>query len=157
MTLEPLSSKVVVTAQTVPLDADSSPAPVTILTRQDIDQRVATSLPDLLATQPGFSMGRTGPEGGQTSLFLDGGNSNYTKVLVDGVPANTPGGLIDFSKFTLDNIEKIELDHGAERALYGSDAMDGVIQIFTRRGTTRIPEFTTFADGGNFSSGRGGA
>ena len=157
LALEPLSSKVVVTAQALPLDAESSPAPLTILTREQIDQRVASSLPDLLATQPGFSLGRTGPEGGQTSLFLDGGNSNYTKVLVDGVPANTPGGLIDFSNFTLDNIDKIEVVHGAESALYGSDAMDGVIQIFTHRGTTRIPEFTAFADGGNFSTGRGGA
>ena len=157
MALEPLSSKVVVTAQALPLDAESSPAPLTILTREQIDQRVATSLPDLLATQPGFSLGRTGPEGGSASLFLDGGNSNYTKVLVDGVPANTPGGLIDFSNFTLDNIDKIEIVHGAESALYGSDAMDGVIQIFTHRGTTRIPEFTAFADGGNFSTGHGGA
>jgi vitamin B12 transporter len=157
LALEPLSSKVVVTAQALPLDAGSSPAPLTILTREQIDQRIATSLPDLLATQPGFSMGRTGPEGGSASLFLDGGNSNYTKVLVDGVPANTPGGLIDFSNFTLDNIEKIEVVHGAESALYGSDAMDGVIQIFTHRGTTRIPEFTAFADGGNFATGRGGA
>jgi vitamin B12 transporter len=157
MALEPLSSKVVVTAQSLPLDADSSPAPVTILTRQDIEQRVATSLPDLLATQPGFSLGRTGPEGGQTSLFLDGGNSNYTKVLVDGAPVNQPGGLIDFSNFTVDNIEKIEVVHGAESALYGSDAMDGVIQIFTHRGTTRIPEFTAFGEGGNFATRRGGA
>ncbi len=157
MTLEPLSSKVVVTAQAFPLDADSSPAPVTILTRQDIEQRVATSLPDLLATQPGFSLGRTGPEGGQTSLFLDGGNSNYTKVLVDGTPVNLPGGLVDFSNLTLDNIEKIEIVHGAESALYGSDAMDGVIQIFTHRGTTRTPELIAFGEGGNFSTGRGGA
>src|SRR5580704_9403712 len=157
LALEPLSSKVVVTAQAVPLEADSSPAPLTILTREQIDQRVATSLPDLLETQPGFSMGRTGPEGGQTSLFLDGGNSNYTKVLVDGAPVNQPGGLIDFSNFTVDNIDKIEVVHGAESALYGSDAMDGVIQIFTHRGTTRIPEFTAFADGGNFDTGRGGA
>jgi vitamin B12 transporter len=157
LALEPLSSKVVVTAQALPLDAELSPAPLTILTREQIDQRVATSLPDLLATQPGFSMGRTGPEGGSASLFLDGGNSNYTKVLVDGVPANTPGGLIDFSNFTLDNIDKIEVVHGAESALYGSDAMDGVIQIFTHRGTTRIPEFTAFADGGNFGTGHGGA
>ena len=142
MALEPLSSKVMVTAQTLPLDAESSPAPLTILTREYIDQRVATSLPDLLATQPGFSLGRTGPEGGTASLFLDGGNSNYTKVLVDGAPVNQPGGLIDFSNFTLDNIDKIEIVHGAESALYGSDAMDGVIQIFTHRGTTRIPEFT---------------
>lgn len=157
LTLEPLSSKVVVTAEALPLDADSSPAPVTILTREDMDRRVATSLPDLLATQTGFSLGRTGPEGGSASLFLDGGNSNYTKVLVDGAPINTPGGLIDFSNFTLDNVEKIEVVHGAESALYGSDAMDGVIQIFTHRGTTSVPEFTVFADGGNYSTGHGGA
>jgi vitamin B12 transporter len=157
LALEPLSSKVVVTAQTLPLEAESSPAPATILTREEIEQRGATSFPDLLATLPGFSLGRTGAEGGSTSLFLDGGNSNYTKVLVDGAPINTPGGLIDFSNFTLDNIDKIEVIHGAESALYGSDAMDGVIQIFTHRGTTRIPEFTAFADGGNFGTGRGGA
>jgi vitamin B12 transporter len=157
LALEPLSSKVVVTAQTLPIDAESAPAPATILTHQDIDQRGATSLPDLLATLPGFSLGRTGPEGGTASLFLDGGNSNYTKVLVDGAPVNSPGGLIDFSNFTLDNIDKIEIVHGAESALYGSDAMDGAIQIFTHRGTTRIPEFTAFADGGNFATGRGGA
>jgi vitamin B12 transporter len=157
LALEPLSSKVVVTAQALPLDADSSPAPLTILTCDQIDHRVASSLPNFLATQPGLSLGRTGAEGGSASLFLDGGNSNYTKVLVDGVPANTPGGLIDFSNFTLENIDKIEIVHGAESALYGSDAMDGVIQIFTHRGTTRIPEFTAFADGGNFGTGHGGA
>src|SRR6202030_4428742 len=108
-----LSSKVVVPAQALPLDAESSPAPLTIVTREQIDQRIATSLPDLLATQPGFSLGRTGPEGGSTSLFLDGGNSNYTKVLVDGTPVNQPGGVIDFSDFTAENIDKIEIVHGA--------------------------------------------
>jgi vitamin B12 transporter len=157
LSLEPLSASVLVTAQAIPLDASSAPAPVDILTRADIDRRGAASLPDLLATRPGFSLGRTGPEGGSTSLFLDGGNSNYTKVLVDGAPANEPGGLLDFSNFTLDNIEKIEVVHGAESALYGSDAMDGVIQIFTHRGTTRIPELTAFGEEGNFSTGRGGA
>jgi vitamin B12 transporter len=157
LSLEPLSASVLVTAQAIPLDASSAPAPVDILTRADIDRRGAASLPDLLATRPGFSLGRTGPEGGSTSLFLDGGNSNYTKVLVDGTPVNQPGGLIDFSNVTLDNIEKIEVVHGAESALYGSDAMDGVIQIFTHRGTTRIPELTVFGEGGNFSTGRGGA
>ncbi len=157
MTIEPLSSKVLITAQTLPLDAESSPAPATILTRLDIDQRVVESLPDLLGTQSGIVRGRVGSEGGEASLFLDGGNSNYTKVLVDGTPVNQPGGLVDFSNFTVDNIDKIEIVHGAESALYGSDAMDGVIQIFTHRGTTRTPEFTAFADGGNFSTGRGGA
>ncbi len=157
LTLEPLSSKVIVTAQSLPLDAESSPAPATIITAEMIEQRGATSVADLLATEPGFSLGRAGPIGGTASLFLDGGNSNYTKVLVDGAPVNAPGGLIDFSNFTLDNVDKIEVIHGAESALYGSDAMDGVIQIFTHRGTTRVPEFSAFAEGGNFSTGRGGA
>ena len=69
LALEPLSSKVVVTAQALPLDAESSPAPVTILTREQIDQRIATSLPDLLATQPGFSLGRTGRRAGRRPYF----------------------------------------------------------------------------------------
>jgi vitamin B12 transporter len=157
LTLEPLSEKVVVTAESIPVDAESAAIPVTILTHTDIEQRVATSLPDLLATLPGFSLGRTGAEGGQTSLFLDGGNSNYTKVLVDGAPVNQPGGLMDFSNFTLDDVEKIEVVQGSESALYGSDAMTGVIQVFTHHGTTRIPELKLFAEGGNFATGRGGA
>jgi len=86
MALEPLASSVVVTAETTPVEANTTPAPVTTITRHEIEQRAATSLPDLLATLPGFSLDRTGPEGGETSLFLDGGNSNYTKVLVDGTP-----------------------------------------------------------------------
>ena len=157
MTLEPLSSKVIVTSQALPLEADSSPAPVTIFTRQDMEQRGVTSLPELLANQPGIIRGRTAPEGGEASIFLDGGNSNHTKVLVDGTPVNQPGGLVDFSNFTLDNIDKVEIVHGAESALYGSDAMDGVIQIFTHRGTTATPEVTVYAEGGNFATGRGGA
>jgi vitamin B12 transporter len=155
--LEPLSDKVVVTAQSIPVNAESATAPVSILTRTDIEQRAATSLPDLLATLPGISMDRTGAEGGVASLFIDGGNSDFTKVLVDGVPVNEPGDAVDFSNFTTDNIEKIEVVHGAESALYGSDAVSGVVQIFTARGTTQQPVFTAFAEGGTFSTGRGGA
>jgi vitamin B12 transporter len=125
MRLEPLSAKVIVTAQAIPVEAASSAAPVDILTSQDIARREAASLPDLLATLPGFSLGRNNAEGGLTSLFLDGGNSSYTKVLVDGAPVNQPGGIVNFSNLTLDNVEKIEVVHGAESAIYGSDAMDG--------------------------------
>ena len=156
MLLEPLSSSVVVTAQAVPVSVDSASSAVTIITASDIRRRYVTSVPDLLSTQPGFSLGRTGPLGGTASLFLDGGNSSFTKVLVDGIPMSPPGGLMNFSNFTIDNVEKIEIVHGAESALYGSDAMTGAIQIFTRRGTTRTPEFTGFYEGGNFDTGRGG-
>ncbi|MGH9592949.1 MAG: TonB-dependent receptor, partial [Bryobacteraceae bacterium] len=157
LALEPLSASVVVTAEASPAELGTTTAPVTTITRTEINQRAATSLPDLLATLPGFSLARTGREGGQATLFLDGANSNHTKVLVDGAPVNDSGGFMDFSNFTLDNVEKIEVVHGAESAIYGSDAMAGVIQVFTRRGTTRVPQLTLTGDGGSFATGRGEA
>jgi vitamin B12 transporter len=155
--IERLSSSVVVTAQAEPTPLQETPAPVTEITRDEITQRQTVLLPDLLATQPGVAITRTGTVGGLTTVFLDGGNSSFVKVLVDGTPINLPGGDVDISNLTLDNVDKIEIVHGAESALYGTDAMTGVIQIFTRHGTTRIPEATLFAEGGSFSSARGGA
>jgi vitamin B12 transporter len=130
---------------------------VTIVSREELDERQAVSLPDLLATQPGVSLARTGAEGGTASIFLNGGNSDFTKVLVDGTPINEPGSAVDFSNFTLDNVDKVEIVHGAESAIYGTDAVSGVIQVFTHRGDTRSPEFSAFGEGGGFSTGRGGA
>jgi vitamin B12 transporter len=152
-----LSENVVVTANTQPLDLDRTPAPVDVIGHQEIDERQAVSLPDLLAMQTGVSLARTGTIGGLATIFIDGGNSNFTKVLIDGTPVNEPGGTINFSNLTLDNVDKVELVHGAESALYGTDAMSGVIQIVSHQGTTRIPQFNLFAEGGSFSSARGGA
>jgi vitamin B12 transporter len=157
LALEPLAASVVVTAQTLPTELPSTSAPVTVVTREEIDQRAATSLPSLLATLPGFSLAQTGREGGLTTLFLDGANSNHTKVLVDGTPINDSGGFMDYSDLTLDNVAKIEIVHGAESALYGSDALGGVVQVFTRRGTTRRPQLDLTGEGGSFSTGRGEA
>ncbi len=110
-----------------------------------------------LLFSPGIAIGRTGAEGGSASVFLNGGNSNFTKVLVDGAPINPPGGAVDFSSLTLDNIDKVEIVRGAESAIYGTDAVSGVIQLFTHRGETRVPEVNVFAEGGSFSTARGGA
>jgi vitamin B12 transporter len=77
-------------------------------------------------------------------------------VLVDGTPINPSGAGADFSSLTLDNVDKVEIVRGAESAIYGTDAVSGVIQVFTHRGTTRIPEFSVYAEGGEFGSGRGG-
>ena len=74
---------------------------------------------------------------------------------MDGTPVNEPGGAFDLSNFTLGNIDKIEIVHGASSALYGSDAMDGVIQIFTHRGTTTTPQIAIEGDGGTFGTGHG--
>src|SRR5271155_5812476 len=153
--LEPLSSSVAVTALAEPELLKNAVAPVDVITREDIDDRQQILLTPILASVPGASFSQLGPMGGITTFFLDGGNSNYTKVLIDGVPVNQPGGLVDFSSFTLDSIDKIEVVHGASSALYGSDAMDGVIQIFTHRGSTRIPELSLEGDGGTFDTGHG--
>jgi len=155
--LERLSSSVVVTAQAQPLQIQQTTAPVDVITRDDMDARLSVTLPDALLTSPGVAIGRTGPTGGSASVFLNGGNSAFTKVLVDGTPVNEPGNAVDFANFTLDNIDKVEVVRGAESAIYGSDAVSGVIQVFTHRGTTRIPEVLVFAEGGNFDTGRGGA
>jgi vitamin B12 transporter len=155
--ISPLSASVVVTASAMPEASTSSPAPVNVITREQIDERVADSLPNLLSTMPGFAMAQTGREGGLATLFLDGGNSNYARVYLDGAPLNNSGGIVDFSNYTLDNIDKIEVVHGAESALYGSDAMTGVIQIFTHHGETRTPELDLEGDGGTFDTGQGSA
>src|SRR6266852_5614320 len=153
--LERLAATVVVSAQAEPAAVEAITAPVSVVTREEIEQRQSVSLATLLESLPGFSLGRTGREGGVTSLFLNGGNFNFTKVLVDGTTVNEPGGAIDFSNFTLDNVEKIEVVRGAESALYGSDAMAGVVQVFTHRGTTRRPQLILLAEGGGFSTARG--
>lgn len=157
LALEPLSSKVVVSATAEPALVETLPVPVDVITRRDAGEREEIWLAPLLATAQGVSLARTGASGGLASIFVDGGNSNFTKVLVDGTPVNVPGGGIDFSNFTLENVDKIEIVHGASSALYGSDAMTGVIQIFTHRGTTSTPHLTLEGDGGTFETGHGGA
>jgi vitamin B12 transporter len=155
LSLEKMSSNVIVTASAEPALATQTPDLVDVISREQIDQRQEVWLAEMLASQEGASFTRLGAYGGIGSYFLDGGDSAYTKVLVDGTPVNEPGGAFDLSNFTLANIDKIEIVHGASSALYGSDAMDGVIQIFTHRGTTKIPEVSIEGDGGTFGTGHG--
>ncbi|HEV2306329.1 MAG TPA: TonB-dependent receptor [Candidatus Acidoferrales bacterium] len=154
MELAPLSSQVVVSAEAEPAPANTVASPVTVLAQQQIDQRQVIWLAPLLASTSGANIARLGPMGGITSFFLDGGNSDFTKVLVDGTPINEPGGDIDLSNLDVANIDKIEIVHGASSALFGSDAMDGVVQIFTHRGTTQKPALTLLAEGGTFNAQR---
>lgn len=154
MELQPLSSKIVVSAQAEPAPANTVASPVTVLTREQIDQLQAISLSTLLSFTSGAAIARLGPLGGVTSFFLDGGNSNFTKILIDGAPVNEPGGDIDLSNFNVTNVDKIEIVHGATSALFGSDAVDGVVQIFTHQGTTEQPAVTLLGEGGTFNTQR---
>ena len=93
---------------------------------------------------------RTGGPGGVTSLFVRGGESSYNKVLLDGIPLNEPGGTFNFSNVTSEGLERIEIVRGAQSALFGSDAMSSVVQMFTRRGDQRDgrPHVSASVEGG---------
>jgi vitamin B12 transporter len=124
----------VITADRSPTPASRAVATTTVLLGSELRERGIYRVADALATAPGATVVPTGSFGGVTSLFLRGGESDYVKVLVDGVPVNQDGGFYDFSALTTDNVERIEIVRGPVSVLYGSDAMAGVVQIFTRTG-----------------------
>jgi vitamin B12 transporter len=126
---------VVVSASKVPRPAATLSQAVTVLLGDELRARGVTRVTDALREVPGASIVQTGSFGGITSLFLRGGESRYTKVLIDGVPVNAPGGAFDFSHLTTDNIDRIEIVRGPASVLYGADAVTGIVQIFTRRGS----------------------
>ncbi len=125
---------VVVTATRLATRADALPTSVTVISRAQLRAEGIRTVAEALRIVPGAAVVTTGPWGGQASLFLRGGESDYVKVLIDGVPQNAPGGSYDFANLTTDNVERIEVVRGPTSVLYGSDAVTGVVQIFTRDG-----------------------
>ncbi len=125
---------VVVTASLVPIATAAPIAMSTVLKGDDLRAQGITRVEDALRLVPGAQVVSSGPIGSQTSLFLRGGNSNYVRVLIDGVPVNDAGGAFDWASLTVDNIDRIEVVQGPASVLYGSDAVTGVVQIFTRDG-----------------------
>lgn len=124
----------VVTATRQAQSLDDVLAAVTLISRDDIERSQAQDISELLRTVPGVDLVRTGPIGTQTSLFLRGTNSNQVLVLIDGVRASEAGnGLFVWEHLALDQVERIEIVRGPRAAYYGSDAVGGVIQIFTRQ------------------------
>ena len=126
--------EVVVTATRYPVQPESVSATLTVLHGDEIRSQGIRFVGDALRQVPGVQIVQGGGFGAATSLFMRGGESDYTKVLIDGVPVNDPGGAFDFGSLTTDNIERIEILRGPASVLYGSDAMTGVVQIITRRG-----------------------
>ncbi len=142
---------VVVSASKIPKPASTLTQPVTVISGEELRARGVARVSDALREVPGASIVQSGSFGAVTSLFLRGGESRYTKVLIDGVPVNAPGGFFDFSHLTTDNIERIEIVRGPSSVLYGADAVTGTVQIFTRRGAGR-PRLSLAARGGTYRS-----
>jgi len=137
---------IVVTATRTEIPVSDSTVPVTVITREDIELSLATDLAELLRFESGIDIGRNGGPGQATSVFLRGTESNHTLVMIDGVRMNpsTIGGAA-FQNIAPQAIERIEIVKGARSALFGTDAIGGVINIITRR-----------ADEGYFEGGAGG-
>jgi outer membrane cobalamin receptor len=112
---------------------------------------------DAMRFLPGAVINTAGQHGGLASLFVRGGESNYNKVIVDGVTINEPGGTFDFGTLSLAQGDRMEFVRGAQSTLYGSDAMTSVVQVWTRAGSTRTPELLLGADGGNLETASGHA
>ena len=125
--------EVVVTATRRAQTVDDTLATVTVITRADIERSQAPDLVTLLRGVPGVDLSRTGGEGQQTSVFLRGSNSNQVLVLIDGVRvASSNTGGFAFEHLPLGQVERIEIVRGPRASWHGSDAIGGVIQVFTR-------------------------
>jgi vitamin B12 transporter len=153
----PIAEAIVVSATRTEAPAGQAAAAITVFDAADIGRRQQPLLADLLRDAPGTVVVTTGSPGSVTSMFVRGGESNYTKVLLDGIPLNEPGGAFNLSNVTTGNLDRVEMVRGANSALFGSDAMTGVVQLFTHRGTTAKPEVRLGVEGGTFSTGRGSA
>ncbi|MEX0732429.1 MAG: TonB-dependent receptor [Aquisalimonadaceae bacterium] len=124
---------IVVTPSRTAETADRALAAVTVIDRETIDRLQPQSLVDALRTVPGLDVSRAGGFGGNTSVRLRGTESDHTLVLVDGVRVSSgTGGEFNWRSLDPSQIERIEIVRGPRAALYGSDAIGGVIQIFTR-------------------------
>ena len=155
LALVPAVETVIVTAAGVPVPAEDSGAQVSALDGDQLNSLQPVAAPDALRFLPGAVVNAVGRRGGQTTLFVRGGESRYNKVIVDGVPVNDPGGVFDFGVVPLDGVDRIEFARGAQSTLYGSEAMTSVVQVFTHEGTTPVPELRFGAEGGTFATARG--
>jgi len=149
------SQTVVVTATGTPVPGSEAGVDVDVLTGLQLITTQPTAAADAVRFLPGAIVNAAGQRGGLTSLFVRGGESRYNKVIVDGVTINEPGGTFDFGTLPLDQADRMEFVRGTQSTLYGSDAMTSVVQVWTRTGSTRIPELRFGADGGNFSTAHG--
>nr|WP_279010492.1 TonB-dependent receptor [Aeromonas jandaei] len=150
----PINPTLVITANRVEQPVSSVLAPVVVIDRAEIESRQVQSLPELLKTLPGVQIATLGGRGHISSLFIRGTNSNHSLVLMNGRPiAAMVAGTPDLSQIPLGNIERIEYIRGPRAAVYGSDAIGGVINFITKTSAKNGSE--THLKGGAGSNGYG--
>ena len=147
-----LSQQVTVTTTGTPMPEAQTGASVTVMPASDY--RYMPEVQDPLRLVPGLQVTQTGQMGGTTGLSIRGGGTDANKVLIDGVPANTIGGGVEFANLATVGVDSIEVLREPNSALYGSDALAGVVNLTSARGATPLPLFTYAGDAGNFHTYR---
>ena len=138
VTNDVVRENVVVTATRVEMPLSAVGSSVTVVDREQMTQRQCPSVVQAVREVPGLDVVQSGGAGGTASLFIRGAKSEQTLVLVDGVPVNDAAGLgrgADISQLPVENIERIEVLRGPQSTLYGADAIGGVVNIITRKGS----------------------
>jgi vitamin B12 transporter len=153
----PASETIIVSATRTPVPGEAAGADVNALSNAELTTIQPIAASDALRLLPGAVINTAGQHGGIASLFVRGGASTYNKVIVDGVAIDNPGLTFDFGTLSLTEADRLEFVRGAQSTLYGSDAMTSVVQVWSRTGSTLIPELRLAADGGNFGTANGSA
>lgn len=153
--LAAVTEQVVVSAGQVPLTRSATGASLTVIDEGQMRARQLESSIDALRSVPGLVVSRSGGRGAVTSIFPRGGESDFTLVLVDGIRLNDMGGSVDAAHLPLFDLEQIEVVRGPQSAIYGADAIGGVVQLVTRRGGP--PRGAGLVEGGSFGAWRANA
>ena len=126
---------------------------VTVVSREEIENQGTETVADALRNVPGVAINRIGQQGAVTSAFIRGGNSNYNLVMIDGIPLNDFGGGFDLAPLPTDGVGQVELTRGPQSALYGSNAVAGVINVVSIQGED-TPHFSFAGEGGSYDTWR---
>jgi outer membrane receptor protein involved in Fe transport len=153
LALSAVQEQVVVSASLGGALAPQTGSSVTVVTQQEIQDEGPETLADALRNVPGVAINRTGQLGAVTSALIRGGNSNYDLIMIDGIPMNDFGGGFDLAPLPVDGVDRVEVMRGPESALYGENAVAGVINVISEPGEGP-PHFSFLGEGGSYDTWR---
>jgi outer membrane receptor protein involved in Fe transport len=153
MKLSAVQEQVVVSASLGGALAPQIGSSVTVVGRDEIEDEGAETVGDSLRNVSGVSINRTGQMGAVTGAFIRGGDSNYNLLMIDGIPMNDFGGAFDLAPLPTDGVDQVELTRGPQSALYGSNAVAGVINMVSESGEGS-PHFSFAGEGGSYDTWR---